>query len=415
MDKLVKIKAILSEYGQEHLLDFYSELSLGQQENLLTQIESVNFELMQELYLKTVKRAGVEESGITPITITNSLELSGHLIAEYKTLGSNLMKEGKFAVVTMAGGQGTRLGCNGPKGIFDIGLPSHKSLFEIQCDRLKFASKMAGIDINWYIMTSRENDLATKDFFEKNNYFGYKRGCVDFFTQRMLPMLDLDGKIILEEKFRIREGADGHGGIFSAMQKSGVYSDICKKGIEWLFIGGIDNVLIQLADPLFIGFAAASNCYAAGKSILKRDAYEKAGVFCRRNGHPSVVEYTEISSEMAELRNDKDQFVYGDVHILCNIFNINIFKLIGDQGLPYHAACKKSEVIGKNGERISPQEPNAYKFEAFIFDAFSFLEDLPVLRVKRETEFAPVKNKIGEDSPETAREMLIKVETERFI
>lgn len=409
-EKYEKAKKLTEKFGQEHLLAFYHELTEKEQECLLEQILSIDFNLIKQLY----EHAEAEEAGqteiqgeITPIGCTEKTAIPEDVLKKYEEAGRQAMKEGKFAAVTMAGGQGTRLGHNGPKGTYDIGLESHMSLFEIQCMRLKKKREELGVNIPWYIMTSKENDEATRAFFEDHDYFGYDRDDIMFFVQCMLPMIHRDGKIVLCEKGKIKEGADGHGGIFTAMIRSGVAADMKKRGVQWIFVGGIDNVLVRLCDPMFVGFMEASGQMIGGKSLIKRDPYEKAGVFCRRDGKPYVIEYTEISDEMAQMTDENGQFVYGDAHILCNMFNVKVFDIMGDRGLPYHTAVKKAAYIDASGELITPDTPNAYKFEAFIFDAFHFFDDMAILRIKREEEFAPVKNKEGEDSPETARALFV--------
>ena len=409
-EKYEKAKNLTEKFGQEHLLAFYHELTEKEQECLLEQILSIDFNLIKQLY----EHAKAEEAGqteiqgeITPIGCTEKAAIPEDALKKYEEVGRQAMKNGKFAAVTMAGGQGTRLGHNGPKGTYDIGLGSHMSLFEIQCMRLKKKKEELGVNIPWYIMTSKENDEATRAFFEDHDYFGYDRDDINFFVQCMLPMIHKDGKIVLCEKGKIKEGADGHGGIFTAMIRSGIAADMKQRGVQWIFVGGIDNVLVRLCDPMFVGFMEASGQMIGGKSLIKRDPYEKAGVFCRRDGKPYVIEYTEISDEMAQMTDENGQYVYGDAHILCNMFNVKVFDIMGDRGLPYHTAVKKAAYINASGERITPDTPNAYKFEAFIFDAFNFFDDMAILRIKREEEFAPVKNKEGEDSPETARALFV--------
>lgn len=405
-EKFKKAQELTEKYGQQHLLAFYGELTEKQQESLLDQILSIDFELMCNLYKQAQAEmvGGAEIKGeITPIGCTEKKNLTEEQLAAYDAKGRELMKNGQFAAVTMAGGQGTRLGHNGPKGTYDIGLDSHMSLFEIQAMRLKKKKEELGVNIPWYIMTSKENDAATKAHFEANNYFGYDKDSIMFFVQCMLPMIHTDGKVVLCEKWKIKEGADGHGGIFTAMIKSGVAADIKKRGVKWLFVGGIDNVLVRLCDPVFVGYMEESGKMIGGKSLIKRDPYEKAGVFCKRDGKPYVIEYTEISKEMAEMVDNDGQYIYGDAHILCNMFNASVFDIMGDKGLPYHTAFKKTAYIDANGNEVTPEKPNAYKFEAFIFDAFNFFDDMAILRIKREEEFAPVKNKEGEDSPATAK------------
>ena len=412
-----KALQLTEAHGQTHLLAFYETLTEEQKDSLLNQILSIDFSLMERLYAHAkAEEAGMaEETGeITPIGCTDKRGIAPDVLAEYRQMGEETIRSGRFAAVTMAGGQGTRLGHSGPKGTYDIGLPTHMTLFEIQCMRLKKKREELGVSIPWYIMTSRENDGATRAFFEAHDYFGYGRENIMFFVQCMLPMVHKDGKIVLEEKWKIKEGADGHGGIFTAMIKSGVTADMEARGIDWIFVGGIDNVLVRLCDPVFIGFMEASGRLIGGKSLIKRDPYEKAGVFCKKDGRPYVIEYTEISDEMANLKDDSGNFVYGDAHILCNMFNRKVFDVMGDKGLPYHTAVKKTSYIDEAGNRVTPEAPCAYKFEAFIFDAFHFFDEMAILRVVREEEFAPVKNKSGEDSPETARELFLACGEEIF-
>ena len=326
----------------------------------------------------------------------------------YIELGEKLIKEGKLAAVTMAGGQGTRLGHNGPKGTFDLGLDSHKSLFEILTDVLKDAKAKFDVDIPWYLMTSRENNDDTEKFFEEHDYFGYPKNAVRmFFKQSELPMLDENGKIVINEDGIIKEAADGHGGIFEAMFRNGVLQDMKEKGIEWVFVGGVDNPLVRMADPLLVGYAAHNKYLAVSKTLAKAYPEEKVGVFCKKNGKPCVIEYTEISDELAHQRDEDGELVYGESHVLLNLFNIEILEKIKEVKLPYHSAHKKATYTNENGEIIKPDSPNAYKFEAFIFDAFSMMPEVGLLRGVRENEFAPVKNAEGNDSPETARKMYL--------
>ena len=254
-------------------------------------------------------------------------------------------------------------------------------------------------------MTSDENNKATVEFFKENNYFGYPENSIIFFKQGKLEMMDPNGKILLNENGKIKEASNGHGGIFQSMLKEGIIYDMKARGIEWVFIGGVDNVLVNMVDPILIGLAEAKNVLAAGKSIVKAGPEEKVGVFCKKNGKPSVIEYSEISKEMAAERTENGELKYGESHILCNLFNIKAIDNISKKELPYHVAFKKAKYMDKNGEIVCPEKPNAYKFEEFLFDAFESLDDMAILRVKREDEFAPVKNAEGVDSPETARKL----------
>lgn len=406
-EKLLKVKELLKANNQEHLLTFYNDLSTEDKEKLLNQILSIDFDLMKNLYENTKKQIDIDTNSIEPISYIDKSKIPENQLIEYNSIGAEAIKSGKLAAVTMAGGQGTRLGHNGPKGTYDLGLPSHKSIFEILCDTLKKAQIDFGVTVPWYLMTSNENNSATIDFFEKNNYFGYPKEAIHFFIQGELPMIGTDGKILLDENGLVKLAANGHGGIFDSMFKSGVLNEMKQKGIEWIFIGGVDNVLVKMVDPTLIGLCEKNNTLAGGKSLVKAGPKEKVGVFCKRNGKPSVVEYTEITDEMANLTDSNGELVYGESHILCNLFNIKALEAISKNSLPYHSAFKKANYMNEQKQIVTADSPNAYKFEAFIFDAFSTLDSMSILRVKRENEFAPVKNATGVDSPETARELYL--------
>ena len=407
-EKMESKMKTLKKYSQEHLLNGYSQLSEAKQKELLEQIENTDFELINSLYNRTKKQVDVQETNITPIEYLDKDKLNGYY-RSFQETGEKAIRSGKLAAVTMAGGQGTRLGHNGPKGTFDIGLDSHKSLFELLSDSLKEQGKKYGVVIPWFIMTSKENNDATIEFFAKNRFFGYEKNKnIFFFEQGELPMVDTEGKILIGEDGLIKEAADGHGGIYEALVKNGMTKKMRELGVEWLFIGGVDNCLVKMVDPLLMGIAIQKHVSAAGKSVVKANPQEKVGVFCRKNGRPSVVEYTEIPEDMAQATDERGELIYGESHILCNLFNIDAVERMGSKPLPYHTAFKKATYIDKNGNTVVPDGPNAYKFEAFLFDAFGELDDMAILRVKREEEFAPVKNASGVDSPETARELYKK-------
>lgn len=404
-EKLEAAKAVLEKYGQEQLLANYENLSENDKDKLLDDILTIDFNQLEKLYEKRNFKQVYSEAEIEPISYVEKDKMAKEEKEKYDEIGTKIIKAGKLAAVTMAGGQGTRLGHNGPKGTFDIGLDSHKPIFELLCETLKLANEKYDVVIPWYIMTSKENNKDTVDFFEKHNYFGYPKGYIQFFKQGELPMVGEDGKVLLDEKGMIKQAADGHGGIFTSMRKDGVIYDMKARGIEWVFIGGVDNVLVKMVDPTLIGLAESKGILAAGKSVVKAGPHEKVGVFCKRNGRPSVIEYSEISKEMAEETDENGQLKYGESHILCNLFNIKEIEKISEKNLPYHSAHKKATYMNEKGEIVKGTEPNAYKFEAFLFDAFESLDDMVIMRVKREEEFAPVKNAEGVDSPETARKL----------
>lgn len=405
---LNEIKWTLNKYNQEHLLNGYEELPENKRKELLQELQAIDFELVDSLYKKTKKGVDLSNDKIEPIEYVDKYKLNENY-KEFEAIGKKSICEGKLAAVTMAGGQGTRLGHNGPKGTYDIGLDSHKSLFELLSDYLKEEGKKYGVTIPWFIMTSRENNDATVEFFAKHKYFGFEKDKnIFFFMQGQLPMIDTEGKILIGENGLVKLAANGHGGIFEALVKNKMTNKMRELGVEWVFIGGVDNCLVKMVDPVLMGIAIDKKVTAAGKSVVKANAHEKVGVFCKKNGKPSVVEYSEISEEMAERITADGELVFGESHILCNLFNISSIERMGSMPLPYHSAFKKATYIDKDGNKVVPTSPNAYKFEAFLFDAFGELDDMAILRVKREEEFAPVKNATGVDSPETARELYKK-------
>lgn len=411
MDKEIEeIKFILKKYNQEHLLNGYERLDENKQKKLINQIKSIDFELINSLYQNKTKEQETSKDEITPMEYLDKYKLNDEY-KYYESIGKKAIKEGKLAAVTMAGGQGTRLGHDGPKGTYDIGLDSHKSLFELLCDSLKEAGKKYGVTIPWFIMTSRENNEETIHYFEKNRFFGMQKDKnIFFFIQGELPMIDTEGKILIGEDGLIKQAADGHGGIYESLVKSGMTAKMRELGIEWAFIGGVDNCLVKMVDPVLMGLAIDKKVTVACKSIVKANPHEKVGVFCRKNGKPSVIEYSEITDEMAEAVDEDGELLYGESHILCNLFSIDAIERMGQTPLPYHSAFKKAKYIDKEGNLVEPSSPNAFKFEAFLFDAFGEVDDMVVLRVKREEEFAPVKNSddVGVDCPSTARELYLK-------
>ena len=397
----------LKQYNQEHLLDRFNFLNNEKKEILIKQIKNIDFDQILSLYINRNKNIGKEENKISNIEYVDKSKLSKEEYKKYYNLGKQVIEKGKYAVVTMAGGQGTRLGYIAPKGTFKIGNGIDKSLFEALSDTIKEARKNYNVSIPWYIMTSRENNNATEKFFEKNDFFGLPYDDVKFFKQGELPVVDTNGKLMLDERGLIKLAADGHGGVFEALSRNGYLEDMKNRKIEWIFISGVDNVLAGLVDPIAVGLSIDRGTLATGKSVLKRSPDEKVGVFCKKNGKPYVIEYTEITKRMANERNSDGELIYGESHILTNLFNIKALENISHNKLPYHSAFKKLKYMNKSGDLIKPEKPNGYKFELFIFDAFETLDDMSILRVKREDEFAPLKNADGEDSPNTATQLYI--------
>lgn len=391
----------LKKFNQEHLLNFYNELNEEGKEFLLNQIDNIDFDLMKNLYEHKEEVPDTNKK-IENIPTVKKEKLTPEEKEEAYNIGAKIIKENKIAVCQMAGGQGTRLGHNGPKGTLIVDkIVSPKSIFEIFADKLKETYEKFGVKIKWYIMTSNSNDKDTRNFFEDNNYFGYGKENITFFIQGELPLLDKDGKIILEEKGKVFMAPDGNGGIYEALMKNNILKEMTEKNVEYLGIGNVDNILLNLLDPLFIGLMVNKNYDLATKTVTKVSPEEKVGVVCKMDGKPGVVEYTEITEEMANKRDENGDLLFGEGYFGCSIFKRELLEKITDK-LYYHVAYKKNSYIDSNGNKIEAESPNTYKFEAFIFEGFNMAKNMLSLSVKREEEFAPIKNKEGVDSVETA-------------
>ena len=409
MDKVQDTIDLLKMYNQEHIIKLIEKLDEDKKQALVEQISKIDFHQLKELYDNTKKEIEIKENKIEPLPYLDKKKLSKEQKEEFQRLGDAILEKGEYAVVTMAGGQGTRLGHPGPKGTFKLDVYGKgKYLFEILAENLKEANQKYGKVIPWYIMTSKENNDETINFMEKHNYFGYDKDSVRFFAQSELPLVDANGKLLVGKDMKIREASDGNGGTYSSLRASGCLAEMKEKGIKWVFIGGVDNALLKMADTILLGMAIDKKVQIASKSIVKANPHERVGVFAKMNGHPKVIEYSEMPEKMAEEVDSDGVLKYGEAHIMCNLYTIEAIEKISKETLIYHSAFKKNSYVDENGKEVTPQEENSYKFESFIFDAFELFDDIAILRGKREDDFAPVKNREGVDSPKTAKELYEK-------
>lgn len=390
----------LKQNNAEHLLKFYNELSKEEQESLFAQIETIDFDLMKSLYANRDVIPD-DDKEIEPISFTKFEDISDADKARYITLGEEVIKNKKLAVCQLAGGQGSRLGHKGPKGTFIVELATPKSIFEIFSEKLHAVYEKYGVKIQWYVMTSEDNDAETQGFFTSHNYFDYGKENITFFKQGELPLLNYSGNPVLTSKSKVFMAADGNGGVYEALRKNNILEELEANGVEYLGIGNVDNILIDFFEPTFLGMMVEQDRKIAMKSVTKVSPEEKVGVACKINGKPGVVEYTEISEEMANLRDENGNLVYGESYFGFAVYKTSFLKEIA-KGLTYHVAKKKNSYIDEEGNEVVGEEPNTYKFEMFIFEGFGFADDMLVLSVDRKKNFAPIKNKEGQDSPETA-------------
>ena len=400
---------IVKKYNQEHLLKYIDLIPTDEgKKDLICDIEKIDFERLKQLYslsnqnFKNTMKAVMLEH----IRVFDKDRFSDEENKEILKIGEDIIANNQYAVVTMAGGQGTRLGHKGPKGTFILNVkPEPKSLFQIIAENLIKTNNKYGIILNWYIMTSTENNDETVKYFEDNNYFGYNSENVKFFKQGNLPLLSEVGKLVVNSEYRIKYAASGNGTIYEAMLNDGIIDDMKKKGIKWVFIGSVDNALLNMVDPMLLGLTKKRGTEIASKTIVKNSPYEKVGVFCKKNGKPGVIEYSEIPESLIEEVDEHGELMYGESHIMCNLYTLDAIEKIANVELPYHSAHKKVDFMQEDGNMFFAKEPNGYKYEAFIFDGFELFDDITLYRGKREEDFAPVKNAEGVDSPETAAKL----------
>ena len=400
-NELCKAKEILKKYNQEHLLNFYDELTEDEKKILISQINSTDFNKVNNYYNESVTATNISSDRISPIPYIAKDKLSSEEISNYTKIGEDSIKNGELAIITLAGGQGTRLGYKGPKGTYEIEVPPKKSLFEFACDNLKEVQDKYNISLYWYIMTSPSNDLATRKYFEEHNYFDYPKEKIKFFVQNTFPIIDTNAKIILETPYSIKTGSNGNGDVFKSFASNGLIGDFDKNNIKWIFIGGIDNILLKLADTLFLGLAISGNYPIASKSIRKTDFTSPEWVFANVDSKPSIVNPESLSP-------DADLNLYNQTNMLAHLFTADAFIKLVTVPLPYHRAFKKNVFINSEGMKEVPLKPNSFKFEKFIFDSFRFFDKLLLLEVQPNEEFAPIKAFTGNETPETALELYKK-------
>lgn len=395
-------KAKLDACGQSHLLRWYDELSEREQETLLAQIEALDLRLLDVF---AAHQGDLPRGALEPLGALTLAQIAENHDT-YETAGLEAIRQGKVGAVLLAGGQGTRLGFDKPKGMFDMGIQKPRYIFECLISNLMDVVDQAGTYVPLFIMTSEKNDEETRAFFKEMKYFGYNEEYVRFFVQEMAPAVDENGKILLEEKGRIATSPNGNGGWFSSMVNAGLLSVLQREGIEWLNVFAVDNVLQRIADPCFVGATILSGCDSGGKVVSKADPQERIGVLCLEDGTPSIVEYYEMTEEMITRREADGTLSYNYGVILNYLFRTDCLTQMLDNSMPVHVVNKKVPYIDENGALVKPAEPNAYKFETLVLDMVHMNKSCLSYEVERNREFAPVKNATGVDSVETARELL---------
>ncbi|MGB2802077.1 MAG: UDPGP type 1 family protein [Phycisphaerae bacterium] len=411
------IRRKVADAGQEHVLRFWDDLDATGRRRLLAELAEVDFDEIGRIVREHLEGSrGLElpnDLQPAPFIPLPASEADRRRHREMRDLGETILASGRAAVLTVAGGQGTRLGYEGPKGAFPIGPVSGRTLFQIFAESILATRRASGAPIPWYIMTSRANDRETRDFFEAHNYFNLPRGDVRFFVQGMMPAVDFDGKLILADRDRLACNPDGHGGTLRALVRTGTLQDMADRGIEHISYFQVDNPLVPPLDPVFLGFHADAGSEMSSKMASKRDAHEKLGHFCLSGGRLVVVEYSDMPDELAESRragtDGRLRYEAGSIaiHILARSF-VERLTSSPEFALPFHRAEKKIPYVDASGRPRTPGQPNGIKFEMFIFDALPRARNPLVLQIDRSREFSPVKNADGEDSPATARRDMVR-------
>ncbi|WP_141499604.1 UTP--glucose-1-phosphate uridylyltransferase [Paenibacillus luteus] len=399
----------LRTYNQMHLIERLQRLPEDERYKLAEQVDHIAldqlFKLLEEQKLAEVSA----EASIKPIAYESWEKFEKQEQQAFTDRGWELLRRGGVGAIVVAGGNGSRLGYDGPKGTLDIGLPSGKSLFQLQAERLLHLSRDAGKIIPWYVMTSEDNHEATTAFLQASDYFGYPAEDCFIFQQNSMPAVGHDGQLLLSMDGGIKLAPSGHGDCFASLKRTGALGDMKRRGLDWLFYCNVDNALVKMADPAFIGVAAYYNRDIAAKVVEKTDGQEKIGIMCERNGRPAVLEYNEIPDEISNARSKEGHLLYHLGHISILLFKLDFIDKHADADIPYHMASKKMDHLDAKDQLIEPDKPNAYKLERFIFDFFPFTELITVLKVERHEEFAPVKNKAGVDSPGSARRLVLSL------
>ncbi len=398
-----QVKEKVSKYGQEQVLKYVNELTDAEKEVLFAQIEATDMDVIE---CCKHKEDMVKRGVISPLGAMELPEIEANKESFTKT-GIEAIKAGKVGALLLAGGMGTRLGSDNPKGMYNVGITRELYIFECLIGNMLDVVKQADAWFHLFIMTSDKNNDATINFLTEHNFFGYNKDYVHFFKQEMAAATDYNGKIYLEEKGKLSTSPNGNGGWFISLKKNGLLDLVHEQGIEWFNVFAVDNVLQRIADPCFIGATIQKNCVVGAKVVRKVAPDEKVGCMCLEDGKPSIVEYYDMTQELMDAKNEKGEPAYNFGVILNYLFYVpELEKMMAS--LPLHIVEKKIPYLDENGNLVKPESPNGYKFESLVLDMIHQMSSCLPYEVVREKEFAPIKNKTGVDSVESARELLKK-------
>jgi len=397
------------EAGQEHVFAHWEALEDQERLNLLKDLERSEFDLMARLVKGVLKQPSGEREppDIVPPSVIPAAETEMELSRQGRAcrLGEEVLLKGSLAVMVAAGGQASRMALEAPKGCYPISPVVRKSLFQIHAEKVLALSLRHGVSIPLIIMTSEDNDAEIREFFRALDFFGINPADVFFVVQRSLPAVDFEGKFILATKSSLFFSPDGHGGVVHALKVSGILDDLLLRGIDNIFYLQVDNPLVKIGDPVFLGYHAEAEAEMSLKVVQKRSPEERVGILVWVSGRLEVIEYTDLSTEHMYARDPSGALKFGYGSIAIHILNTQFVKRVAeaDEELPFHIARKKVPFVDPSGKSVHPAEPNAIKFERFIFDMLPLAKSSVAIETVREEEFAPVKEHGGEDAPDAAR------------
>ncbi|MAJ61442.1 MAG: hypothetical protein CBC48_16720 [bacterium TMED88] len=411
---LESVRRVFADHGQAHVFAFWDQLDAPARRGYLAQLRRLAPMLPD--WVAGRRRAiseltQVKQAQLAPMPVEALPEFGGNepLRESARLAGEDLLASGRVAILVVAGGQGTRLGFQGPKGAFPVGPLTDRSLFHLQAQKILGLSRKLGKPIPWYVMTSPATDSETRALFRAAGFFGLKPSDVMIFSQDQVPCSDLEGNLILEGCDRVAESPNGHGGSLVALVESGALDDMARRGIDRIFYYQVDNPLIRMADPLLLGLQEIQGAEMACKVIRKRDPQEKVGVLARVDGRAGIVEYTEIQDPEKSQIDSSGELVFWAGNIAIHSFSTGFVRRVAEQAdalLPYHASAKQIRQVNSEGQTVAPDEPNGYKLERFVFDALPAADRVSILEVRPSEEFAPIKNAKGKDSPDSVRKEL---------
>jgi UDP-N-acetylglucosamine/UDP-N-acetylgalactosamine diphosphorylase len=402
------LRAHFAEFGQDHVFRCWERLDGGERRRLLAQATRIDLAALQRAHSIHSRPAGTGTLQLEPVGVERLPDRGGdpEKAAAARQRGEKMLAAGRVAALVVAGGQGSRLGFDGPKGAFPMGPVTDRTLFEIQAQKIRGLRRRYGRPLPWCVMTSVTNDATTREFFRKAEFFGLPEQDVVFFRQGMVPSMDFDGRLFLEAPDRIFENPDGHGGSLTALLDSGALDALERRGIDTLFYYQVDNPLVRICDPVYLGFHEVAGAEASCKVVRKTNPLEEVGIVARANERIGVVEYTELNDENRFARDDAGELVYWAGNIAIHLFATAFARRVArdaERLLPFHASEKKIHHIGDEGRRVTPEQPNGRKLERFVFDALPAAKSVCVVETDRAREFSPVKNAEGSNSPETVR------------